>query len=156
MSITTQVLLTIFATLTPPTENVSDLCDIVHPDTGRPVYCEPHPDGAPLFDGLVCCEDQTCFDGRDGDCLTAEEPYYCELGLIHASSEVTCYFEVPSFCEVFPCDPGYQAVPQANIMCCNNGICWNTYSDLNDCELADIYWCSDGVTNNDGTVTCFD
>ena len=40
-------------------------------------------------------------------------------------------------------------------MCCNQGVCWHLWDD-DDCELADVYWCSEGVTNIDGTVTCFD
>ncbi|PRQ06050.1 hypothetical protein [Enhygromyxa salina] len=75
---------------------------------------------------------------------------------MRATGEVSCYFEVPDFCEVFPCKPGFQAQPQANFMCCYEGICWNTYTGSNDCEIQDIYWCNDGVTNQDGTVTCLD
>jgi hypothetical protein len=69
---------------------------------------------------------------------------------------VSCYFEVPDYCDVFPCDPGFQTWPQANGMSCYDGISSNTDSGSNDCEISDIYWCSDGVTNQDGTVTCFD
>jgi len=63
---------------------------------------------------------------------------------------------VPSYCDVFPCEPGYQAQPESNMMRCHAGVCWTVYSNTNDCELDDLYWCSDGVTNEDGTVTCFD
>lgn len=149
-------LITLFATLTAPTGQLGDLCDLVHTDTGRPILCEPHPDGAPRFDGTVCCDADTCIAAGAGTCLTGRKPYYCELGQLWASGEVSCYFEVPSYCDVFPCAPGFQTWPQANGMCCYEGICWNTDSGSNDCEINDVYWCSDGVTNSDGTMTCFD
>jgi hypothetical protein len=70
---------------------------------------------------------------------------------------VSCYFEVPDYCDVFPCAPGFQTWPQAYDMCCPPGQdCWHTDEFSNDCEIEDIYWCSDGVSNQDGTVTCFD
>jgi hypothetical protein len=69
---------------------------------------------------------------------------------------VSCYFEVPDYCDVFPCAPGFQTWPQANLMCCHAGDCWNHDDGANDCEVEDVYWCGDGVTNQDGTVTCFD
>ena len=156
MSIITSLLLTLFATLTPTSGDLSDLCDIVHPDTGTPLRCSPQPEGAPLYGGTVCCDDTTCFESEGGPCLDGEVLYSCELGKVSASKEVACFFEVPTYCEVFPCDPGYQTQPQANPICCNNGVCWNIFGDGYDCEFNDIYWCDDGVTNQDGTVTCFD
>ncbi|PRP95032.1 hypothetical protein ENSA5_40300 [Enhygromyxa salina] len=156
MSISTQVLLTLFATLTPTTGGPSDLCDIVYTDTGKPIFCEPHQEGAPRYDGTVCCDERMCFESPEGYCLADEKPFYCELGEVRSTGEVSCYFEVPDYCDVFPCAPGFQAQPQANHICCHEGICWSTFGDSNDCELQDIYWCYDGVTNEDGTVTCFD
>jgi hypothetical protein len=156
MTITTQVLLALFATLTPTTGELRDLCDIVYSDTGRPVLCEPHREGAPRYDGTVCCDTQTCYEAPEGYCLDDEKPFYCALGEADTTGEVSCYFEVPDYCDVFPCAPGFQALPQANFMCCHAGICWTTYPSSNDCEIPDIYWCDDGVTNEDGTVTCFD
>jgi hypothetical protein len=46
--------------------------------------------------------------------------------------------------------------PQTDGMCCHEGICWDSSPNSNDCEIEDVYWCDDGVTNQDGTVTCFD
>ena len=153
----TTLLLTLFATGPSLWGTAGDLCGIVHPDTGTPLRCSPHPEGAPLYDGTVCCNDTTCFESEGGPCFDGEVLYSCELGKVSASKEVTCFFEVPTYCEVFPCDPGYQTQPQANGMCCVNGICWNIYDDdPGSCEVQDIYWCDDGVTNLDGTVTCFD
>ena len=69
---------------------------------------------------------------------------------------MSCYFEVPDECDLFPCEPGFSPFPQANDMCCYEGICWHTWPGANDCEPWDVYWCYHGVTNQDGTVTCFD
>jgi hypothetical protein len=155
MFIKLQVLLTFFATLTPTSGEPSDLCDVVYTDTGRPILCEPHRDGAPVYDDTVCCDGRSCVGAQDGSCSVGE-PFYCELGEKWATGKVSCYFEVPELCEVFPCKPGFQSQPQANLMCCHGGICWNIDDDSNDCEIQDIYWCDDGVTNQDGTMTCFD
>jgi hypothetical protein len=149
-------LITLFATLTATSGQPSDLCDIIYADTGRPVFCEPHPDGAPRWDAAVCCNDDGCVRSRSGSCSTGRKAYFCELGQVRADGKVSCYFEVPDYCDVFPCAPGFQTWPQANYMCCYGDICWNTSGTSNDCEPLDMYWCSDGISNADGTVTCFD
>jgi hypothetical protein len=149
-------LITLFATLTATSGQPSDLCDIVYADTGRPIFCEAHRDGAPRWDAAVCCNDTGCEASVRGSCLKDRKSYYCELGEVRADGKVSCYFEVPDYCDVFPCAPGFQTWPQANSMCCYEGVCWNIFGDNLDCEVQDIYWCDDGVTNQDGTVTCFD
>jgi len=158
MTINTLLLITLFATpLSPSHHAVEDVCDVVDPTTGSPSLCEPHPEGAPVYEDVVCCDAQLCYEPTERGCLKGESPYYCERGAVGASGVVTCFFEVPSYCDVFPCEPTIQAQPQESLICCNAGICWNIYDDeANDCELDDIYWCNDGVTNSDGTVTCFD
>ena len=154
MSITT--LITFFATLTATPGQPSDLCDIVYPDTSRPIFCEPHPDGAPRYNATACCNDTECVTPRAGKCSTGRKAYFCELGEAWSDGVVSCYFEVPEYCDVFPCALGFQTWPQANYMCCHAGNCWNSLPTSNDCEPQDIFWCDNGVTNSDGTVTCFD
>ena len=155
MNITTHLLL---ALLSIPVlgDGIEDLCDIVNPDTGTPVRCDPHPEGAPVYAQPVCCDDASCYESDGGWCPDSLQPYYCELGEVLASKEVACYVEVPDYCDAFPCGaPGYQAQPQSYLMCCNAGVCWHLYDD-GACELNDVYWCDDGVSNPDGTVTCLD
>ena len=156
MNITTHLLLlALFST--PLLGELEDLCDIVNPDTGTPVRCEPHPEDAPVYAEPVCCDAAGCYKSDGGWCPDALQSYYCELGEVLASDEVACYFEVPDYCDVFPCaGPGYQAHPQAFSMCCINAICWPYVSGSGDCAPQDIYFCADGVCNEDGTVTCFD
>ena len=136
-------------------DGLDDLCDIVNPDTGVPLRCELHPEGAPVYDGAVCCDGASCQASQGGGCPDSLEPYYCDLGEVLASEEVACYVEVPDYCDVFPCSPGYQAQPQSNMMCCSQGVCWH-FNHGDDCELGDIFWCQDGVSNPDGTITCLD
>lgn len=157
MSIITQAIFTLFAIAGSPWQ-APDLCDAVHPKTGTPTRCEAHPEGAPVYDGVVCCNGEVCFEQDSRGCLEDEQPYFCELGDVGVAGLVTCYFEVPSYCDVYPCEqapPTVQTVPQSNGMCCNAGICWTIWN-ASECELQDIYWCDDGVSNEDGTVTCFD
>jgi hypothetical protein len=154
MSITIKLILTIIATTTPAAGDIPDLCDIVDTSTGVPLRCDLHPEGAPVFNGNVCCTAGSCVPA--GPTCTIESLYFCEFGEKHADGEVRCYVEVPSYCDAFPCPPGFQAQPIKEAMCCYEGICWHHNLGSNDCELNDIYWCSSGVTNADGTVTCFD
>jgi hypothetical protein len=155
MSITLELLLSFITAIAPlGGATITDLCDIVDAATGVPLMCRAHPDGAPIYDGKVCCDGDSCVaSSRSCD---AESTYYCHLGERLASDEVRCYFEVPYYCEVFPCAPGIQAQPLAMGMCCNQGICWHHTLGSNDCELGDLFWCSNGVSNPDGTVTCLD
>lgn len=155
MSIKIPILLTLFATLITNSETPRDLCDLVYTDTGKPILCQPHPDNAPRYDAAVCCSERGCVPARGTSCLAANL-FYCELGKVQATGEVSCYFEVPGYCDVFPCEMGFQPPPAEAAICCNQGICWPTTSGANDCELLDIVWCDSVVSNADGTVTCLD
>ena len=154
MNVITHLLLALF-TIPALGEGLENLCDIVDPDTGVPTRCELHPDGAPVLDEAVCCNASSCYESEDGWCPDVLQPYQCDLGVVLASKEVRCYVEVPSYCELFPCHPGYQPQPESYMMCCNQGVCWH-FNHGDACELDDLFWCGDGVSNEDGTVTCFD
>ena len=156
MTITIHLLIALF-TNPAPAADFQDLCDVVNPDTGVPTRCEIHPEGAPEYGKPICCDDASCYPYAGG-CPDSMQAYSCELGEVLASDEVACYFEVPDYCDSHPCEgPGYGANPQDFPMCCHMGICYD-YFELTEgeCELDDIFWCSDGVCNDDGTVTCFD
>lgn len=149
MYIAAKILLTYLAPLTAP-----DLCDVVHPYTGTPTICTPHEDGAPVYDADVCCTDGTCTPTTTtGKCVTGQKRFYCELGEIDALGIVSCYFEVPNYCDVFPCGLEVGISPQEDTICCVYGIC-TPYSDV--CEAANVYHCNSVQDNGDGTVTCLD
>jgi Tfp pilus assembly protein PilW len=157
MSITIKLLLSFITTTSPTTADIRDLCDIVDRETGIPLRCELHREGAPVFNGNVCCSATSCVPASST--CTAASLYFCELGEQHADGRVSCYVEVPSYCEVFACPSapgGFQPQPIETAMCCSQGICWHTVSGSADCEFDDIYYCGSGVTNADGTVTCLD
>lgn len=153
-------IITLFGTLTGTSGQLTDLCDITNPKIDRPLYCQPHHEGAPEWEGAVCCDSESCVQADAlGACAAGRKAYFCELGELMADNTVSCYFEVPNHCDVFQCEPrppGFSAEPQANTMCCSQGWCWGISHTEGDCEEGDITWCSDGVTNDNGTVTCFD
>lgn len=157
MSITTHVLLSLLVILSPSGESVRDLCDLVDDTTGAPLVCQPHGEGAPVYDSTVCCERGTCFAAPDGYCLDGEDLFYCELGEVRTTEEVICYFEVPDYCDVFTCEPpspDFSWHPQEESICCEHGICTPYVKGY--CEEQNIYMCGSLVCNPDGTVTCID
>jgi hypothetical protein len=155
MNIATQLLITTLIT-SPASTGVRDLCEVVHRETGVPTICQPHKQGAPVYDAEVCCAGGSCFAATGSACQAGEVLYYCGLGHDLVAGETACYFEVPSYCDLFACDRSYSPTPQEGTICCNQGICWEYQVGTNGCEIGDIYWCGDGITNPDGTVTCLD
>lgn len=160
MTITISLLATIIGATSPTTGAFRDLCDTIDPATGVPLLCEPYSDEAPTYDGIVCCDDELCEPAPSSGCRDGE-PHYCELGERRSDGRVTCYFVVPDYCELFACDEDSPPLevgmtPLEGVMCCHAGVCWNYWLGSGECELGDIYWCSDGATHEDGTVDCFD
>ena len=154
MYIANKLLIATITTIVPAMTGANDLCGVVDRVTGTPTICEPHKQGAPIYDAEVCCAGSTCYPAGGG-CQGGEVLYYCSLGEVTPTGEVACYFEVPEYCDVFPCQPTV-APPPLNIpICCNQGVCWE-HVFPNDCEVNDIKWCSSGVSNSDGTITCLD
>jgi hypothetical protein len=160
MNIAIKVLLTLFTTMTPAGDGVLDLCDVVNRETGTPVICSPHVEGAPVYDADVCCAGSRCFAAPSATCRVGESRYHCDLGEAKAGGVVDCYFEVPEYCAVHECEsnkpPGYQQQPQAAFICCSWGICTQIVDGSGTCDEADIYWCSSLATFEDGTLDCVD
>lgn len=151
MYIAAKILLTLFAPLTAP-----DLCDVVHAVTGTPTICIPHEEDAPAYDADVCCQsDGTCVAAMGGTCVTNEKRFYCELGEVNALGIVSCYFEVPNYCDVVPCQLEVGAAPQDGTICCENGIC-TPYAGGGSCDASNVYFCAAIHDNGDNTVTCLD
>jgi hypothetical protein len=155
MSISTQLLLTILTT-TPTTDGARYLCDVVDRMTDTPTICRPHPAGAPIYDGKVCCAGSACVPASGGQCHERETLYHCELGELTVTGAVACWFEVPEYCDVFACDSQIAPPPLKIPVCCSSGVCWELDINANDCEISDIFWCSEGASNADGTVICLE
>ncbi len=149
MYIATKILLTSLTTISTP-----DLCDVVHAGTDAPMYCTPHGDGAPVYNRDVCCSNGTCVPTTGGQCVTGQKRYYCELGEVNALNVVSCYFEVPDYCEVYTCELDIRLAPQEDTICCVFGVC-TPYSVAN-CDAANMYHCNSVKDNGDGTVDCLD
>jgi hypothetical protein len=151
MYIATKILLTQLASITAP-----DLCDVVNTSTGTPTICVPHEDGAPVYNADVCCTGSTCVKPIRGRCSSTQKRFYCELGEVNSAGLVSCYFEVPYYCEVFPCALEIGIDPQEETICCVNGICTPYYGSEGTCDPANIYHCDSVKLNPDGTVECLD
>lgn len=150
MYIAAKILLSYFASLTAP-----DLCDVVNTSTGTPTICTPHADGAPVYNADVCCTGSSCVKPIRGTCATTQKRFYCELGEINAVGSVSCYFEVPNYCDVVPCELEVGGGPQEATLCCEFGIC-TLYAGGGTCDAANVYHCNSYQDNGDGTVTCVD
>ena len=155
-----------------------DLCADVYVDaTGQPYtdavgqtwsrFCEWTGPSAPVLDLEVCCDisgdDAWCSlpDGN-GRCSTGSKAY-CEYGEVTAANGVVCYQPFPSICEFGFCGdvlPPEGGPVEAATCCWANGACVEieTTVDIVSCGLLGGYsgYCDEGVTNDDGTITCFD
>jgi hypothetical protein len=150
MYIATKILLTYLASLTAP-----DLCDVVHSRTGTPTICHPHEDGAPIYDANVCCIGSSCVASTGSTCVTGQKRFYCELGEVNAVGKVSCYFEVPNYCELYPCEIEIGGGSQEGTICCENGIC-TPYAGGGSCDSGNVLHCMSEKDNGDGTVECLD
>jgi hypothetical protein len=151
MYIATQVLLTFLSTFTAP-----DLCDVVDETTGTPTICIPHADGAPVYNADLCCRDGKCVPKIGDACITGQKRFYCELGEVDAVGKFSCYFEVPNYCDVFPCELEINSPEQEETICCVNGICTPYIGSAGTCDEANVYQCESVKENPDGTVECLD
>ena len=127
-------------------------------------YCTWAGPDAPILDAEVCCNIDagaaSCWlpDSR-AEC-TAGTQWHCKYGE-EAASGIVCYRPYPDACDLGYCDQTVEAPPdvQEDLLCCNPGACQEIApANMMDCEGlgGTISWCHDGMSNADGTVTCFD
>jgi hypothetical protein len=142
------------------TSGPRDLCAQVD-EHGHPTRCEPTGPGmAPWWDAQVCCDDRTCFESPTAGCATGLTAYWCGSAELHGDGTLTCVYEVPDYCDMYPCTSaptGIDAGPLEHAICCH-GIdddfaCWDP--EGGPCG-GWLVWCGKGATNDDGTVDCFD
>lgn len=153
--LTSLAFLTLGLGLDSSTAPVQDRCAQLG-TTGYPLYCSPTGPDGPLWEGEVCCDGAKCIEHEGTSCPDRMTTYQCELAELDAEGGVTCLFEVENYCDTHACPTapqGYQPQPQGNAMCCYDGACYDTLGD--ECGGI-LYWCDDGVTNESGTVSCFD
>ena len=123
---------------------------------GDPARClAVGPDMAPWWDGEVCCDDERCVEPTSTGCVRGTSRFWCESAILYQDGHLDCVYEVPSYCEVFPCRVAVELTmpPLEHAVCCHDTGCYDHEGGL--CGGTEV-WCGKGVTNDDGTITCFD
>jgi len=135
--------------------NYRDLCSSV------PSACEYSGPSAPVLAVDVCWSRATSTSTlmTGATCPTGSWPYSVKYGLVDPLSlVVTGFVPLEDACSrPGLCSPGYLAPPNtwtAAAMCCIDGTCWPQVG-LGGCA-GEILICFEGVSNDDGTVECFD
>lgn len=125
--------------------------------TSVPSACEYVPDDSvPVLDADVCFGSAIGIRLKGtGSCPTGSWPYYVYYGEVTnpLTNAVDAFIplenacEVPGLCAEYVEHTGGQSAP----MCCDEEYtCWPN----SGCG-GSLWWCHDGVSNLDGTVTCF-
>lgn len=171
LSIILSTLLSTFSTAVP------DLCDDVYVDTsGVPIsdsvgqtlsrFCEWTGPDAPVWDANVCCtfdaDGAACTrTNSHGGCSTGKK-HYCEHGEAVTGGGVICHQPFPSMCDAGLCVEAPPILPEAQmshyVACCAPGgsPCYLVDGDtVFDCE-GTLQACNYGVSNENGTVECWD
>lgn len=153
------VLLT-FGLASPAAASAPDRCRELGPD-GYPAYCDAIGErDAPFWGEAACCVESRCVELGAAGCPSGTQEYTCQYAEPDGQGNLTCLYLVPYYCEENPCpsnndDLDFAAPPQiqAHLICCYDGGCYDTQGGI--CGGAE-YICFNGVSNEDGTVTCFD
>ena len=134
----------------------TDLCAQLD-QYGDPLRCDAvGPGMAPLWNDTVCCDARNCYaPNSTGGCPSGTHSYWCESAELHSTGKIDCVYEVPNYCDEFPCGPvDITAPPLKHSICCyQDSGCYDHEGGL--CGGYEV-WCGSGVTNEDGTVTCLD
>ncbi|MFV8754114.1 hypothetical protein ACNOYE_26510 [Nannocystaceae bacterium ST9] len=132
--------------------NYRDLCSAV------PGECEYTGPDAPVLAVDVCWSRSTSTSRlmTGATCPSGSYPYFVKYGIVDPLSlSVTGFVPLDDACSRSGlCKPSYLAPPTTwdAVMCCIEGVCW---PDTGPCA-GELLFCSNGVTNEDGTVECFD
>jgi hypothetical protein len=125
--------------------------------TSVPGACEYSPANVPKLLADVCHDPSNNAITLKGAaaCQSGSRTYTVIYGevLDSLTGEVAAYIPLDDACAAGRCAAYVpHENPQAYGMCCQNGgPCWPG----NSCGGV-LYWCNDGVCNDDGTVTCFE
>jgi hypothetical protein len=130
-----------------------DLCSSV------PSECEYTGPYAPVLAANVCWSRSTSTATlmTGATCPTGSWPFFVKYGLVDVLSlQVMAFIPLDDTCALpGVCQPGEFAPPITNPapICCP-GPCWPAESAA--CEGQYITFCTDGASNEDGTISCFD
>lgn len=134
-----------------------DLCGSV------PSACEYSGPNAPVLAAAVCWSRLTKITTLmvGGACPTGSWPYFVKYGVVDPLNlHVSAFVPLEDACSrPGVCLPGSFAPENTTSapMCCVGDQCWTIEEGLGpvNCE-GEVLYCSEGVTNDDGTSTCFD
>ena len=132
-----------------------DLCG------SAPSACEYTGPDAPVLAAVVCWSRTTSTTTlmTGASCPTGSWPYFAKYGVVEPlTMHVTAFLPLDDACSrPGLCLPGSFA-PQSTAsaaMCCYDNVCWPAVG-VDACQGGELLFCSNGVSNEDGTVTCFD
>jgi hypothetical protein len=134
--------------------NYRDFCGSV------PRACTFTGPDAPVLAAVVCWSSSTSTATlmTGATCPTGRWPYFVKYGLVDPMSlSVSAFVPLDDACSrPGLCQPTeFKPANTTNApICCFGGNCWPINDDL--CPSGEIYFCFDGVSNDDGTVTCFE
>lgn len=134
-----------------------DLC------TSIPDQCDYTGPNAPVLAANVCWSRATSTSRlmTGATCPSGSYPFSLKYGVVDPLSGIVAGFVPLDDACSRPglCLPGSFAPPTTTPapMCCVGDQCWTIEAGLEplDCE-GEILYCTDGATNDDGTVSCFD
>ncbi|EDM74202.1 hypothetical protein PPSIR1_17630 [Plesiocystis pacifica SIR-1] len=128
-----------------------DLCD-------SSKVCQYTGPNAPILDADVCLDPTgTVRLKGTAACATGHVPFHVRHGEVYEPLQqlVVAYVPLQRACSVPGlCEPKTEySTGESNeeVICCIGAVCWPGW----DCD-GTLFWCEDGVSNEDGTVTCFD
>ena len=131
-----------------------DLCGSV------PSACEYTGPDAPVLAVAVCWARTTSTTTlmTGATCPTGSWPYFAKYGVVDPFTlQVNAYQPLDDACSrPGLCQPSIQAptTTTTGVICCFGGTCYPAYDD--QCYGGELLFCLDGVSNEDGTVTCFE
>ena len=131
-----------------------DLCGSV------PSACEYTGPDAPVLAAVVCWERSTSTARlmTGASCPTGSWPYFAKYGVVEPLTQtVTAFQPLDDACSrPGLCQPGILAPPTTTgaVMCCFGDTCYPAGGD--ECYGGELFYCSFGASNDDGTITCFD
>ncbi len=125
-----------------------------------PGECEYSGPNAPVLAANVCWFRSTSSTRllTGATCPTGGWPYFVKYGVVDTLTlEVTGFVPLEDACSrPGLCQPGSFAPPNTTteVACCYGGVCWPI--DATNCVGGELLFCDEGVTNEDGTISCFD
>jgi hypothetical protein len=130
----------------------ADLCSSV------PGECEYTGPSAPVLAANVCWSRTTSTTRlmTGATCPSGSFAFFVKYGVVDPfTGIVTGFVPLNDACDMGYCSPSFDAPPTTwpGVMCCNEGVCWP--DDGGHCE-GELMFCDNGVSNEDGTVECFD